>query len=112
MIKCMSAHPHPLTPSHPHTDTSQLLHHLLSHLSAGRRKPVKQSVFNLRTEDTSAKQYFQFYGYLSQQQNMMQVRASVCVCVGGVFLCVCVREGVCVCVRGSVPLCGVCVCSL
>lgn len=30
------------------------------------------SVFNLRTEDSSASQYFQFYGYLSQQQNMMQ----------------------------------------
>ena len=25
-----------------------------------------------RTEDSSASQYFQFYGYLSQQQNMMQ----------------------------------------
>lgn len=30
------------------------------------------SVFNDRTEDSSAQQYFQFYGYLSQQQNMMQ----------------------------------------
>ncbi|XP_040583281.1 histone-arginine methyltransferase CARMER isoform X2 [Lepeophtheirus salmonis] len=30
------------------------------------------SVFNERTEDSSAMQYFQFYGYLSQQQNMMQ----------------------------------------
>lgn len=26
----------------------------------------------MRTEDSSASQYFQFYGYLSQQQNMMQ----------------------------------------
>ncbi|KAL7019445.1 hypothetical protein ACKWTF_011121 [Chironomus riparius] len=26
----------------------------------------------MRTEDSSANQYFQFYGYLSQQQNMMQ----------------------------------------
>ena len=25
-----------------------------------------------RTEESSASQYFQFYGYLSQQQNMMQ----------------------------------------
>ena len=30
------------------------------------------SVFKARTEDSSAMQYFQFYGYLSQQQNMMQ----------------------------------------
>lgn len=33
---------------------------------------VTNSVFILRTEDSSANQYFQFYGYLSQQQNMMQ----------------------------------------
>ena len=32
----------------------------------------KESVFTQRTEPASAKQYFQFYGYLSQQQNMMQ----------------------------------------
>ena len=31
-------------------------------------------MFNMRTEESSAKQYFQFYGYLSQQQNMLQVR--------------------------------------
>lgn len=30
------------------------------------------SVFSQRTEESSASQYFQFYGYLSQQQNMMQ----------------------------------------
>lgn len=30
------------------------------------------SVFSVRTEDSSALQYFQFYGYLSQQQNMLQ----------------------------------------
>uniref|UniRef100_A0A1B6KZB4 type I protein arginine methyltransferase n=2 Tax=Graphocephala atropunctata TaxID=36148 RepID=A0A1B6KZB4_9HEMI len=30
------------------------------------------SVFTERTEDSSAVQYFQFYGYLSQQQNMLQ----------------------------------------
>lgn len=34
------------------------------------KKP--NSVFSMRTEDSSASQYFQFYGYLSQQQNMMQ----------------------------------------
>lgn len=33
---------------------------------------VNSSVFIMRTEDSSANQYFQFYGYLSQQQNMMQ----------------------------------------
>lgn len=30
------------------------------------------SVFSKRTEEASANQYFQFYGYLSQQQNMLQ----------------------------------------
>ncbi|KAJ6658267.1 hypothetical protein lerEdw1_020539, partial [Lerista edwardsae] len=33
---------------------------------------TEQSVFSERTEESSAVQYFQFYGYLSQQQNMMQ----------------------------------------
>lgn len=32
----------------------------------------KESIFTLRTDEASATQYFQFYGYLSQQQNMMQ----------------------------------------
>lgn len=32
----------------------------------------RQSMFEQRTEASSAEQYFQFYGYLSQQQNMMQ----------------------------------------
>ncbi|KAI3386574.1 hypothetical protein SNEBB_009490 [Seison nebaliae] len=32
----------------------------------------KDSIFADRTEDGSAEQYFQYYGYLSQQQNMMQ----------------------------------------
>ncbi len=36
------------------------------------RTGSKASVFAARTEDSSAMQYFQFYGYLSQQQNMMQ----------------------------------------
>lgn len=35
-----------------------------------RHRP--KSVFSQRTEESSASQYFQFYGYLSQQQNMMQ----------------------------------------
>lgn len=32
----------------------------------------KGSIFEDRTDASSAEQYFQFYGYLSQQQNMMQ----------------------------------------
>lgn len=36
------------------------------------RSGTQVSVFKERTEDSSAMQYFQFYGYLSQQQNMMQ----------------------------------------
>ncbi|KAG5832576.1 histone-arginine methyltransferase CARM1 [Anguilla rostrata] len=32
----------------------------------------ERSAFSERTEESSAVQYFQFYGYLSQQQNMMQ----------------------------------------
>ncbi|VDI55450.1 histone-arginine methyltransferase CARMER-like isoform X1 [Mytilus galloprovincialis] len=35
-------------------------------------RSVLKSVFTERTEEASAVQYFQFYGYLSQQQNMMQ----------------------------------------
>ena len=31
-----------------------------------------QTNLSERTEESSASQYFQFYGYLSQQQNMMQ----------------------------------------
>lgn len=38
--------------------------------ATGRLK--KHSLFDERTEKASAVQYFQFYGYLSQQQNMMQ----------------------------------------
>lgn len=34
--------------------------------------PDKVSVFTERTDPSSAEQYFQFYGYMSQQQNMMQ----------------------------------------
>ncbi|XP_054723835.1 histone-arginine methyltransferase CARMER-like isoform X2 [Uloborus diversus] len=32
----------------------------------------RNSMFSIRTDDSSATQYFQFYSYLSQQQNMMQ----------------------------------------
>lgn len=41
---------------------------LVNDFKLGRR----ESIFTLRTDDSSASQYFQFYGYLSQQQNMMQ----------------------------------------
>lgn len=34
--------------------------------------PSKSSPFEERTDEASAAQYFQFYGYLAQQQNMMQ----------------------------------------
>lgn len=37
-----------------------------------QHKLYKNSTFNQRTDSASASQYFQFYGYLSQQQNMMQ----------------------------------------
>ncbi|CAH1400274.1 unnamed protein product [Nezara viridula] len=33
---------------------------------------LKTSVFSERTDEASATQYFQFYGYISQQQNMLQ----------------------------------------
>ena len=36
------------------------------------RNNTAVSFFAQRTEESSATQYFQFYGYLSQQQNMMQ----------------------------------------
>ena len=43
------------------------------HLQIIKMKKKKEiSAFNDRTEESSAMQYFQFYGYLSQQQNMMQ----------------------------------------
>ena len=53
-------------------DASCVLDHLNGHLSENLQVG-SLSVFSLRTEEASAKQYFQFYGYLSQQQNMMQV---------------------------------------
>lgn len=42
--------------------------HLIQNITDKQLK----SVFSQRTEESSASQYFQFYGYLSQQQNMMQ----------------------------------------
>ncbi|XP_032164042.1 histone-arginine methyltransferase CARM1-like isoform X2 [Mustela erminea] len=37
-----------------------------------RKEKKESSVFSQRTEEASAVQYFQFYGCISQQQNMMQ----------------------------------------
>ena len=45
-----------------------IFHKLINDFKSGR----KESVFSERTDESSASQYFQFYGYLSQQQNMMQ----------------------------------------
>ncbi|XP_054274085.1 histone-arginine methyltransferase CARMER-like [Macrosteles quadrilineatus] len=42
------------------------------HSLISEAKVRKNSVFSERTDDSSAIQYFQFYGYLSQQQNMLQ----------------------------------------
>jgi hypothetical protein len=53
-------------------DAACVLDYINKELSEGS-KVKSSSIFNLRTEEASAKQYFQFYGYLSQQQNMMQV---------------------------------------
>ncbi|KAI2588747.1 coactivator associated arginine methyltransferase 1, partial [Homo sapiens] len=39
-------------------------------LKTCRGHTLERSVFSERTEESSAVQYFQFYGYLSQQQNM------------------------------------------
>ncbi|XP_051542452.1 histone-arginine methyltransferase CARM1 isoform X1 [Myxocyprinus asiaticus] len=47
----------------------QMFHTMLSLWNDPRRN---QSVFHQRTDDSSALQYFQFYGCLSQQQNMLQ----------------------------------------
>ncbi|XP_003388033.1 PREDICTED: histone-arginine methyltransferase CARMER-like [Amphimedon queenslandica] len=56
-----------------HSDTGTLLHQVQSVFDPSSKKGnKKQSVFNLRTDEASASQYFQFYGFLSQQQNMMQ----------------------------------------
>ena len=41
----------------------------LTDIRNGQKKP---SLFDQRTEEASATQYFQFYSLLSQQQNMMQ----------------------------------------
>lgn len=54
------------------TDCVQLIAFLQARLAPATQKK-KQSMFSLRTDDACAAQYFQFYGFLSQQQNMLQV---------------------------------------
>ena len=57
----------------PSQDTDILLHQVHSFLDTGSNKIKKQSLFKLRTEESSASQYFHFYGNLAHQQNMLQV---------------------------------------
>lgn len=47
---------------------SKLFHSNIIKVKEGQNS----SVFTDRTDESSASQYFQFYGYLSQQQNMLQ----------------------------------------
>ncbi len=54
-------------------DASRLLSHLELYVPSDKKQSQLTSVFDIRTEESSSKQYFQFYGYLSQQQNMLQV---------------------------------------
>eukprot|EP00731_Ephydatia_muelleri_P018048 Em0011g88a len=54
------------------TDCGQLITFLQARLAPATQRK-KQSMFTLRTDDACAVQYFQFYGFLSQQQNMLQV---------------------------------------
>ncbi|KAL3319833.1 Ecto-ADP-ribosyltransferase 4 [Cichlidogyrus casuarinus] len=50
-----------------------LLKKKLNDFNASKSKEMKKvSLFDRRTDATCASQYFQFYSYLSQQQNMMQ----------------------------------------
>jgi len=56
-----------------HDDANSFLKHLSSvKLGQDINENASSSQFDDRTEESSALQYFQFYGYLSQQQNMMQ----------------------------------------
>ncbi|XP_026279262.1 histone-arginine methyltransferase CARMER isoform X1 [Frankliniella occidentalis] len=50
------------------SDELKAFHTLVVKVKTGN----KNSAFACRTDDSSAIQYFQFYGYLSQQQNMLQ----------------------------------------
>lgn len=52
----------------PSPESNHKFHSMLASVRSGSAV----SIFKARTEDSSATQYFQFYGYLSQQQNMMQ----------------------------------------
>lgn len=45
------------------------------------------NAFDKRTDEASSAQYFQFYGYLTQQQNMLQVGDDVFFCYTEFSLC-------------------------
>ena len=49
-------------------------------LIPSKRKREAKSAFDERTEESSAQTYFQFYGLLSQQQNMMQDYSRILKC--------------------------------
>jgi len=51
---------------------SDFVHYLKEIRSSSSRKDKAMSIFDQRTDEASSSQYFQFYAYLSQQQNMMQ----------------------------------------
>ena len=55
------------------TDATLLFKHLHSHVHCQEKKIVKQSMFSLRKDEASAKNFFQFYGFLTHQQCMLQV---------------------------------------
>ena len=52
--------------------TFRIIYRINNSIPPNYRSGTEVSVFKERTEESSASQYFQFYGYLSQQQNMMQ----------------------------------------
>jgi histone-arginine methyltransferase CARM1 len=47
-------------------------HNNSKEIPAKRKRTASKSEFDQRTEESSAQAYFQFYGFLSQQQNMLQ----------------------------------------
>jgi len=57
----------------PSPEVLQKFHSMLASMRSG----TALSIFKARTEDSSAAQYFQFYGYLSQQQVELCALAAV-----------------------------------
>lgn len=54
------------------SDDAKRFTRALSSIRSGKDIDESNCLFDERTEESSASQYFQFYSYLSQQQNMMQ----------------------------------------